>query len=210
MIHFKYGNELSLVPNLAHSMFQDRADQFSKRLGWDVTVNAIGEERDQYDEINPLYIIIEGPDGSHQGSMRFLPTLGRTMINEHFQNLIGEGEIRSLFIWECTRFCISPKADFKTASKLMAAGAKLMHECSLDHFVAVFDQRMERVYRLIGASPTVIGRSTSSGDPIGVGLWEFDAEAYAGLLNKAGVGEAEMDLFYSNSPRIYEDLALVG
>lgn len=210
MIYFKYGNELNLIPNLTHSMFQDRADQFSKRLDWDVTVNARGEERDQYDELNPLYIIIVGADGSHQGSMRFLPTVGRTMINEHFQDLIGGGEIRSPFIWECTRFCISPNADFRTASKLMAAGAKLMQECSLDHFVAVFDQRMERVYRLIGASPTVIGRSEASGEPIGVGLWEFDAKSYASLLNKAGIDEVEMDLFYANSPRDFDDLALAG
>ena len=38
-------------------MFRDRAEQFSQRLGWAVSVNASGHERDQYDELNPLYVI---------------------------------------------------------------------------------------------------------------------------------------------------------
>ena len=33
--------------------------------------------------LNPLYVIWEIPDGSHGGSMRFLPTSGRTMVHEH-------------------------------------------------------------------------------------------------------------------------------
>ena len=41
-------------PKLATTMFQDRAQQFSARLGWEVTVSQDGQERDEYDELNPL------------------------------------------------------------------------------------------------------------------------------------------------------------
>jgi N-acyl-L-homoserine lactone synthetase len=37
-----------------------------------------GQERDRYDDLNPLYVIWQEHDGRHAGSMRFLPTTGRT------------------------------------------------------------------------------------------------------------------------------------
>ena len=99
MLHFIYANDLVHYPVLANSMFRDRADQFKTRLGWDVDVDARGHERDAYDDLNPLYVIWEEPDGSHGGSMRFLPTTGRTMVNEHFADILS-GPITSPFIWE--------------------------------------------------------------------------------------------------------------
>jgi len=84
MIRYLYADQLSQFPKLADSMFKARADQFKTRLGWDVTVDENGHERDQYDDVNPLYLIWENADGSHGGSLRLLPTTGRTMVNEHF------------------------------------------------------------------------------------------------------------------------------
>jgi N-acyl-L-homoserine lactone synthetase len=63
MIRYLYANELDKFPKLKASMFRNRADQFKTRLGWDVTVNEHGEERDQYDDLNPLYLIYENVDG---------------------------------------------------------------------------------------------------------------------------------------------------
>ena len=65
MLRYVYANDLHKFSDLAHSMFVDRADQFKTRLGWDVTVDSAGEERDEYDTLNPLYVIWEQPDGSH-------------------------------------------------------------------------------------------------------------------------------------------------
>ncbi len=39
MIRFVYGDELHKFPYLKQTMFQDRADQFKRRLGWDVSVD---------------------------------------------------------------------------------------------------------------------------------------------------------------------------
>ena len=57
MIRYLYADQLSTFPLLARTMFDDRADQFKTRLGWDVTVTADGQERDEYDDLNPLYVI---------------------------------------------------------------------------------------------------------------------------------------------------------
>jgi len=210
MIYFKYGDELNGFNYLKHSMFKDRAEQFSTRLGWAVSVDSNGEERDEYDWLNPLYVIVTNPDGSHAGSMRFLPTVNRTMVNEHFLHLTSGAEIRSPLIWECTRFCVSQSAGKLTAAKLMAAGGKIMFEYSLKHFIGVFDQRMERVYRMIGSSPIVLGREAVGCERTSVGLWEFDKISYCKLLKKANVTSIEMELFWVNSAIDIPDISLTG
>ena len=46
MLRYIYGEELFQYPKLRDTMFRDRARQFHERLGWDVTVDDRGEERD--------------------------------------------------------------------------------------------------------------------------------------------------------------------
>ncbi|MCO4824699.1 MAG: autoinducer synthase, partial [Amylibacter sp.] len=47
MLHYLYADELNSKPVLKNAMFKDRATQFAERLGWDVVVDAYGEERDE-------------------------------------------------------------------------------------------------------------------------------------------------------------------
>ncbi|UWQ04144.1 acyl-homoserine-lactone synthase [Aliiroseovarius crassostreae] len=187
MLRYIYANDLSRFPLLRDTMFRDRAEQFSKRLGWDVTVNEAGEERDQYDDLNPLYVIWEMADGRHGGSMRFMPTVGRTMVNEHFSHLTGGVTVESPLIWECTRFCLSPKADRRASAALALGAGELMSAFQLKHYIGVFDPRMQRIYRLMGLEPEVIGSSGEGRDEIGVGLWSMDETAFEPTLKRVGV-----------------------
>jgi len=187
MLRYIYANDLYLYPKLGASMFRDRADQFRARLGWEVGVDEKGEERDQYDALNPLYVIWEEPDGSHGGSMRFLPTTGRVMVNEVFGHLIGGGAITSPLIWECTRFCLSRGAGSRVAAALMLAGGEIMTGFGIRHFVGVFDARMQRIYRVIGSSPELLGSQGQGRDRISVGLWEFTEEAKRKVALRAGI-----------------------
>ncbi|WP_299852643.1 acyl-homoserine-lactone synthase [uncultured Roseovarius sp.] len=193
MIKFLSGNEINSYPKLQRTMYTDRAIQFSKRLRWEVTVDENGEERDEYDALNPFYVILEDFNGAHAGSLRFLPTTGKTMVNDHFTHLTDGIKIQSPHIWECTRFCVSPNSDRRAAAKLLAAGAFLMHECCIDHFVGVFDDRMERIYKTIGANPTVLGRQQVEKGTIGIGLWEFNDEQFQQLLTRARLTRQELD-----------------
>ncbi|MEP2030857.1 MAG: acyl-homoserine-lactone synthase [Paracoccaceae bacterium] len=189
MIRYLYAEELQKFPKLSQSMFADRADQFKVRLGWDVMVDDKGRERDEYDDMNPLYVIWEQPDGNHGGSMRFLPTTGRVMVNDHFAHLMGGGAICSPLIWECTRFCLSADAAPRIAAALMLAGGEIMTGFGIRHFVGVFDARMVRIYRMIGSSPEVLGAIGQGRDTISVGLWEFTEVARSRIAARAELSE---------------------
>jgi acyl homoserine lactone synthase len=199
MLRYHYANELNQFPQLRDSMFRDRADQFHTRLGWEVTVDENGFERDEYDDMNPLYVIWQRSDGLHGGSMRFLPTTGRTMVNDHFSNLTDGVQICSPLIWECTRFCLSRDADSRVAGALMLAGGELMRGFGLTHFVGVFAARMVRIYRMIGSSPEVLGSSGSGRDQISVGLWEYDPMDRVKVLKRAGLSSEISELWFERS-----------
>lgn len=190
MIKFIYADELDSNSLLARTMFQDRAVQFKERLKWDVNVDARGYERDEYDALNPMYVISVNPDGSHGGSMRIMPTIGRTMVNEHFTHLTDNVSIVSPLIWECTRFCISPSvADrgAEVAGAVMLAGHELGLRFGLEASIGVFDYRMRRIYKSIGWEPEIIGGKGERRDRICVGLWPFSEEIRAKIADHAGL-----------------------
>jgi acyl homoserine lactone synthase len=195
MILYLYGDELADHPDLAEGMFRDRACQFKERLGWDVTVDAQGFERDDYDALNPLYVIWRQQNGAHGGSMRFLPTTGRTMVNEHFGDLLS-APISSPLIWECTRFCLAKGAPSHTAAALMLGGGEIMRGFGIAHFTGVFDARMVRIYRATGSSPDILGSKGTGADAVSVGLWSFDAEAQARLARRSGISPVQSRLWF--------------
>lgn len=199
MLRYIYANELKNHPKLARGMFVDRADQFKTRLGWDVKVDENGEERDQYDTLNPLYVIWENVDGTHGGSMRFLPTTGRTMVNDVFGHLTGGGPVVSPHIWECTRFCLARGAGSNVAAALMLGGGEIMKGFGVRHFVGVFDARMVRIYRAIGSSPEVLGSEGQGRDKISVGLWEFTEEAQRHVASRAEVSPELSKLWFTRA-----------
>lgn len=199
MLRYIYADQLDQFPRLADTMFRDRACQFRDRLNWEVSVDENGHERDEYDDLNPLYVIWERPDGTHGGSMRFLPTTGRTMVNDHFLELTDGVAIQSPVIWECTRFCLAKGAEPRVAAALMLAGGELMRHFGVEHFVGVFDARMIRIYRLIGSSPEVLGTSGTGRDAISVGLWEFTNDARARVLRRAGLTSQISELWFERA-----------
>jgi len=61
-------------------MFQLRARVFGGRLGWEVQVNN-GREYDQFDDLNPAYVIGLDADGHLVSCARFLQTTGPHMLS---------------------------------------------------------------------------------------------------------------------------------
>lgn len=196
---YLYRDQLSDHPELATSMFRDRAIQFGMRLGWDVAIDEHGLERDEYDELNPLYAIWTNSNGLHGGSMRFLPTTGPTMVNDHFGDLTGGIEIRSPLIWECTRFCLSRSVESKGAGCLMVACGEIMRGFGLTHVAGVFDHRMRRIYRRLGAEPEVLGGTGSGREKICVGLWSYEAANRNKVYLRAGVGEDQSKVWFEKA-----------
>lgn len=191
-------------------MLRHRARQFGERLGWPVSIDAAGREQDTYDALDPLYIIWQRPDGTHGGSARFLPTTGQTMVNDHFLHLSGGVAFLSPFIWECTRFCLSPDADGRIAAALMLGGGEVMRGFGIDHFVGVFDARMLRVYRMIGASPEVLGMDGTGRNAIAVGLWTYDTQSRRRLLVRSGISSDLSDYWFQRSLGSLPRLKMAG
>lgn len=187
MIRYVYADQLSAFPVLWDSMYKDRNSQFKQRLNWEVTVNEHGHEMDEYDSLNPMYVIYEDTDGRHAGSIRILPTIGRTMTNEHFLNLTGGVRIASPFIWECTRFCLAPGASAGVAAALLGAGIELGLRFGLDQAVGVVYTKTLPIYRRIGWMPDVIGTDSAERDSISVGLWEISEEARAEISRRSSI-----------------------
>ncbi|MGV6839327.1 MAG: acyl-homoserine-lactone synthase [Planktomarina sp.] len=183
MLHFLYADKMGNYPKLFNTMRKDRAAQFRDRLNWDVDVDDQGLEQDQYDQLNPLYVIASDKDGRHAGSLRLLPTVGPTMVNDHFRDVIGGGTVQSPFIWECTRFCIGKNASRATAALLMLGGGVFMKSCGVEQFVGVFDTPMLRIYGAIGSKPEVLGTK----DGISVGLWTYTVDAQSKIERRAKV-----------------------
>ncbi len=194
MLHFIYACDLPAHPDLADTMFRNRAQQFKDRLGWDVTVDDRGWEQDQYDRLNPLYVIVSD-QGRHAASMRLLPTTGPTMVNDHFQQLLPDGPLHSAQIWECTRFCLAPGQGTTAASALQLAGGHLMQAFGVDHFVGVYDRLMTRIYRGIGASPHQLGAAQG----ICAGLWTFDRDSLRDLSRRADIPLGQVAADFSTS-----------
>lgn len=199
MLRYLYADQLDRLPRLKDGMFKDRTAQFSDRLGWEVTVDENGNERDGYDDLNPLYIIWERPDGTHGGSLRLLPTTGDTMLNDHFAHLADGVRIQSPEIWECTRFCLAPGAEARVSSALMLGVLEVGLNAHLGHVAGVFDARMIRVYRRVGWGPTVLGTEGRGREAISAGLWPCDAQYRPRLLSRAGVTSEVSNHWYDRA-----------
>ncbi len=144
----EFAEALSDMHRLRYRVFKDR-------LGWEVET-AGDMEVDEFDALQPAYLLLRAFDGRLLGCVRLLPSLGPTMLREAFPALLPNGPIAgSIDIWESSRFALDLHADVpKAAGGLAAPTFELfagMVEFGLAHGLAkiltVTDVRMERILR---------------------------------------------------------------
>ena len=162
-------------PQLIDEMYRMRAEVFSGRLGWEVTVTD-GRETDRFDDEDPLYLIsFDETTGSLKGAVRLLPTTGPNMLRDVFQILTPEGAPESPLIWESSRFAINPGI-FQGVDRVMANHrvnaitlellcgiVEVCRKSGIEHIVSVFDARMARIFRAIDCPFDIIGTPTRIG-----------------------------------------------
>jgi N-acyl-L-homoserine lactone synthetase len=187
-----------MEPILAATMYADRRRQFKERLGWAVSVDSQGYERDEYDSENPLYIILADQHGHHAGSMRLLPTTGPTMINDHFLEALHNREVRSSQIWECTRFCVGLGQDYSVTSALLYVCARVAQQANLEKIVAIFDPKMIKVYKRKGVEPEVIGIHEYPSGQVVAGYWAFNSQKCAALQSASKLEHLHLELTLAN------------
>ena len=172
-------------PRLIDEMFRMRAEVFSGRLGWDVTVEN-GREIDRFDAEDPLYLLsLDEMSGQLRGAVRLLPTTGPNMLRDVFSVLMPGGAVESPLIWESSRFAINARifqekdraeANHivnRTTVELLCGMVETAQRAGIEHIVSVFDARMARIFRSIDC------RFEELGTPVRIG----ETMSYAGLFD---------------------------
>jgi len=162
-------------PDLIDHMFQMRAEVFSGRLGWDVTVTS-GREIDRFDDEDPAYLLsVNKRTGALQGAVRLLPTTGPYMLRDVFPVLVQGGAPECPMIWESSRFAINPRIfavdDRAKANRwvnsitleLLCGIVEVCQKSGVEHIVSVFDARMARIFRSVDCPYDEIGAPTRIG-----------------------------------------------
>ena len=204
MFTLAYGDDLFDFPKLANEMFNDRRVQFAEEFGWELNIDARGREIDQYDLMNPLYVILKDGKGGHVASGRLLPTTGPTMIADHFSDLTDNVQIESSLIWEVSRVFVARRGrhSVRNAAALMWAGAEIGLRAGIEFFVSVTPKDMIRVFATCGWPAEIIGERTDDKDGhLCACLWEVSRKHCDALAARAHIDPETTGLSIYRKPR---------
>lgn len=169
---------------LLQSMFKLRARVFRDKMKWDVNV-VDGMERDEYDDLDPVYIVLTDETASEvYGSLRLLPTTGPTLLANTFSDTLPDAaNLSAPTIWECTRLCIDDKLVGDRPENLMLASARLIEglgevalKAGIETVLGVFEPMMLRVYRRIGCTLEILGCTRRFERPVYLGAFAVSEE----------------------------------
>lgn len=128
---------------------------FKERLDWEVET-AGDMEVDEFDALQPAYLILRDYAGRVLGCVRLLPSVGPTMLRDTFPILLdGNTAPSRQDIWESSRFALDLHADAPKAScglalatfELFAGMVEFGLARGLSKILTVTDVRMERILR---------------------------------------------------------------
>lgn len=149
--------------DLLDEMFQLRARVFGDRLGWEVEI-IDGREIDQFDRLDPAYVIGLDDEGHVVSCVRALQTTGPHMLSDVFQVLLdGEPPLRSATLWESTRFCVDTqrlcrdgntmKAVSMATCELMIGSLEYARRSGISDIITVIDPVVNRVLKRSDNAP---------------------------------------------------------
>ncbi|QCJ01191.1 acyl-homoserine-lactone synthase [Agrobacterium larrymoorei] len=162
--------------NLLKQMHQLRATIFGERLEWDVTITE-GGERDQYDDLNPTYILATFGGNKVLGCARLLPAVGPTMLELTFPKLLADGSLNAnSAMIESSRFCVDTTlpagrggSQLHLVTLTMFAG---IIEWSMangyDKIVTATDLRFERILNRAGWPMARLGEPVAIGNTVAI------------------------------------------
>lgn len=146
-VYQEYSWELSEMFRLRHRVFKER-------MGW-VVSSENGEERDQFDDCKPTYVLAFGKSSKLVGCMRLLPTTGPYMLKDVFPKLLNDRTPPSdPNIWECSRLGVEGEdshrtglaAKAMTSAELFCGAAEFFLSRGIHSALGVFDASAGRVF----------------------------------------------------------------
>lgn len=152
----------SMFADVLDEMFLLRGRVFGGRLGWEVDVKE-GREIDQFDALDPVYVIGLDDEGHVVSCVRALQTTGPHMLSDVFQVLLdGEPPLRSSRIWESTRFCVDTerlthdgtmRGVSQATCELMIGSLEYCRDAGITDIVTVIDPVVNRVLKRSDNAP---------------------------------------------------------
>lgn len=169
-------------------MFEDRKRLFVDLLDWDVPVVDSRFEIDQFDGPDATYLLALDDAGSHQGSLRLLPTNRPHILGTLFANLCDRGVPAGPDIVEITRLCLPVRLRSKrrlaVRNRLISAMTDLALSAGVAAFTGVVSWRFLEQIMAMGwrcvplGGPCVIG-----GTRLGAFRIDLDAGTPAALAS---------------------------
>lgn len=160
--------------NLLRQMHQLRGAVFGDRLEWDVAITEAGE-RDQYDDLNPTYVLATFGGSKVVGCARLLPAVGPTMLERTFPQLLATGALSATTAMvESSRFCVDTtlqmgraRGQLHLATLTMFAGIiEWSMATGYDAIVTATDLRFERILNRAGWPMTRLGQPIEIGNTV--------------------------------------------
>ena len=142
-------------------MHRQRYRVFKERLGWNVQAPE-RFERDQFDALDPLYVVAIDENDDLVGSWRFLPTTGPYMLRDVFPELLGDQPAPcDPQIWEGSRFAVershargqSLSSVSQVAGEILCAVVLTCMAHGVNELLTVYDARMARLLPRLGCPP---------------------------------------------------------
>ena len=145
-------------------MYRLRHDVFHDRLGWEVTSDN-GMEHDEFDNADPVYVLVRGSDDALEACWRLLPTNGPYMLKDVFPELLaGQPAPQSSDVWELSRFAMAEgKADAagfglsNVPVRMVQAAIRFAQENGIERYVSVTSVAIERMFRKLGVHVERLG-----------------------------------------------------
>ncbi|AXA90698.1 acyl-homoserine-lactone synthase [Massilia sp. YMA4] len=148
------GSSSTLSKELFERVGRYRHKVFIETLGWELTTRN-GEELDQFDRPDTLYVVSQDDDGNVNGCARLLPTSQPYLLGEVFPELMNGAPVPcSPEVWELSRFAA---VDFnsRTTSALSQFSSEVAVRLLQDSIAFAAEQGAKR---LITVSPIGIER----------------------------------------------------
>ncbi|MGE8454342.1 MAG: acyl-homoserine-lactone synthase, partial [Pseudomonadales bacterium] len=159
-MHFTSGTPEVLKRGVVSKMAAYRHRVFIEKLGWQLDCES-GQELDQFDREDTVYVVAEDDYGDVVGTARLLPTHRPYLLGEVFPQLMGGAPIpHSPAIWELSRFAAvdfsghspGPLGQFSSdlTLDLLRAAASVASSRGAERLITVSPIGIERLLRHTG------------------------------------------------------------
>jgi acyl homoserine lactone synthase len=202
MIRLVSGSHRADFPREIAQMHEIRKRTFYDRLHWQVKTLR-SWEIDEFDALNPLYLLSMDEQSNVRGSVRLLPTTGPNMLADVFPQLLPDGtRVESSTVWESSRFSVDQEAASersenllnRTTGELLIGIVEIGLMAGLTEVVSVYDAMFARILKRANCAAELIGKPTRLGEIMGyAALFEISERMLGNLRKAAGVAEPVLE-----------------